>query len=110
LRVPKWAAFALLTYARKDLWFADDAVAANLAYYFVGDRDDINQIDATIQNHAAYNRFDLMVSYDPGLRWQRIRGEQFYVRVMNLLDRHYAEVLGFPSPPVSFVSGVKVDF
>jgi vitamin B12 transporter len=110
LRVPKWAAFALLTYARKDLWFADDAVAANLAYYFVGDRDDINQIDATIQNHAAYNRFDLTVSYDPGLRWQRIRGEQFYVRVMNLLDRHYAEVLGFPSPPVSFVSGVKVDF
>jgi outer membrane receptor protein involved in Fe transport len=110
VRVPKWAAFALLTYSHTGVWFAHDAVAASLAYYFVGDRSDINQIDAIIQNHAAYNRFDLTVSYDPGLRWQRIRGEQLYARVMNMLDRHYAEVMGFPSPPVSFVSGIKVDF
>jgi hypothetical protein len=30
--------------------------------------------------------------------------------VQNLLDRHYEEVLGFPSPAVNFVAGVKVDF
>jgi vitamin B12 transporter len=110
LRVPKYSAFALLTYAHKALWHADDAVAANLAYYFVGDRDDINQLTATIQNHAAYNRFDLTMTYDAGIPWRLIRDEQLYVRVQNMLDRHYAEVFGFPSPPVNFVAGVKVDF
>jgi hypothetical protein len=30
--------------------------------------------------------------------------------VQNMLDRHYAEVFGFPAPPVNFVAGVKVDF
>jgi vitamin B12 transporter len=110
IRVPKYSAFALLAYARKALWRPDDAVTANLAYYFVGDRDDINPTTSAIQNHAAYNRFDLTVSYDPGLRWGGLRDEQVYARVMNLLDRHYAEVMGFPSPPVNFVAGVKLSF
>jgi outer membrane receptor protein involved in Fe transport len=85
-------------------------VSANLAYYFVGDRDDIDQLTATIRNHAAYNRFDLTMAYDAGMRFGRIRGEELYVRVQNMLDRHYAEVFGFPAPPVNFVAGVKVDF
>jgi vitamin B12 transporter len=110
LRVPKWAAFALLTYAHKALWNTNDAVSANLAYYFVGDRDDIDQTTGTIRNNAAYNRFDLTMAYDAGLRFGRIRGEQVYVRVQNMLDRHYHEVIGFPSPPVNFIAGVKVDF
>jgi|GEM_PF-321097 len=110
LRVPKYSAFALLTYARKALWSSNDAVSANLAYYFVGDRDDIDQLTATIHNHAAYNRFDLTMAYDAGMRVGRIRGEELYVRVQNMLDRHYAEVFGFPAPPVNFVAGVKVDF
>ncbi|MGZ6252428.1 MAG: TonB-dependent receptor plug domain-containing protein [Candidatus Binataceae bacterium] len=110
LRVPKYAAFALLTYAHKSLWKMDDAVSANLAYYFVGDRDDIDQTTATIQNNAAYNRFDLTMAYDAGIRYGRIRGEEVYLRVQNLLDRHYNEVIGFPSPQVNFVAGVKVDF
>jgi vitamin B12 transporter len=110
LRVPKYSAFALLTYARKALWSSNDAVSANLAYYFVGDRDDIDQLTATIHNHAAYNRFDLTMAYDAGMRFGRIRGEELYVRVQNMLDRHYAEVFGFPAPPVNFVAGVKVDF
>ena len=110
LRVPKWAAFALLTYAHKALWNANDAVSANLAYYFVGDRDDLNPESSLIQNHAAYNRFDLTMTYEAGIPWRLIRNEQVYVRVQNMLDRHYAEVFGFPSPPVNFVAGVKVDF
>ena len=108
--MPKYSAFALLTYARKALWSSNDAVSANLAYYFVGDRDDLNPTTSMIQNHDAYNRFDLTMAYDAGIRFGRIRGEEFYVRVQNMLDRHYAEVFGFPSPPVNFVAGVKVDF
>jgi outer membrane cobalamin receptor len=110
LRVPKYSAFALLTYARKALWSSNDAVSANLAYYFVGDRDDLNPTTSMIQNHDAYNRFDLTMTYDAGVPWRLIRDEQVYVRVQNMLDRHYAEVLGFPSPPVNFVAGVKLDF
>jgi len=110
LRVPKYAAFALLTYAYKELFSSEDAVSANLAYYFVGDRDDINPTTSMIQNHAAYNRFDLTMNYDARIPWRLIRDEEVYVRVQNLLDRNYAEVLGFPSPAVSFVAGVKVDF
>jgi vitamin B12 transporter len=110
LRVPKYSAFALLTYAHKALWSSNDAVSANLAYYFVGDRDDLNQLTATIQNHAAYNRFDLTMTYDAGIPWRLVRDEQVYARVQNMLDRHYAEVFGFPSPQVNFVAGVKVDF
>jgi vitamin B12 transporter len=110
IRVPKYSAFALLSYARKALWMPDDAVAASLAYYFVGDREDINPMTSLIQNHDAYDRFDLTVSYDPGLRWRQISDEQVYARVVNLLDRNYAEVMGFPSPPINFVAGVRVDF
>jgi vitamin B12 transporter len=110
LRVPKWAAFALLTYTHKTLLTSDDAVSANLAYYFVGDRDDLDPVTSTIENHDAYNRFDLTMTYDAGIPWRLIRDEQVYARVQNLLDRHYQEVFGFPSPPVNFVAGVKVDF
>lgn len=110
LRVPKYSAFALLTYAHKTLWRPEDAIAANLAYYFVGDRDDLNPLTSAIQNNAAYNRFDVTLSYDPGLRWHQLRSEQLYVRVQNMLDRHYQEALGFPSPPVNFVAGIRADF
>ena len=110
LRVPKYSAFALLTYARKTLWRPKDAIAANLAYYFVGDRDDLDPLTSSIQNNAAYNRFDLTMTYDPGFHWRQLRSEQLYVRVQNLLDRHYQEALGFPSTPVNFVAGIRADF
>lgn len=110
LRVPKYAAFALLSYAHKELLTPGDAVSASLAYYFVGDREDLNPMTSAIQNHVAYDRFDLTVLYDLGARWRGVRDEQLYARVVNLLDRNYAEVLGFPSPPVNFVAGVKLDF
>jgi vitamin B12 transporter len=110
IRVPKYSAFALLGYKHRALWTADDAVTGSLAYYFVGDREDINPTTSLIQNHVAYDLFDLTMSYDPGLRWRQISDEQVYARVTNLLDRHYAEAMGFPSPRVSFVAGVKVDF
>ena len=37
------------------------------------------------------------MAYDAGMHFGRIRGEELYVRVQNMLDRHYAEVFGFPS-------------
>ncbi len=109
LRTPKYSASATMHYARSELLRAADALSADLVYVFVGDRDDVSPM-GTILDNAAYHRFDLTVNYSPGLQWNRIRTEQIYVRVQNLLDRRYQQVLGFKSPPVNFVAGVSVGF
>jgi vitamin B12 transporter len=108
LRVPKHSAQALLQYVRSDLFLPHDRALANLAYTFVGDRDDITTA-STIANHSAYSRFDLVVSYALGVPYGLIQNEEAFTRVENLLDRHYSEAFGFPAPPVNFVAGVKID-
>jgi vitamin B12 transporter len=108
LRVPKHSAQALLQYVRGNLLRPHDRALANLAYTFVGDRDDITTA-STIANHSAYSRFDLAVSYALGAPYGMIRNEQIFTRVENLLDRRYSENFGFPAPPINFVAGVKID-
>ena len=108
-RVPKYAASATLHYSHSEIMRAADAVSADLVYVFVGDRDDISPV-GTILNNPAYNRFDLTVNYSPGWQWQILRDEKLYVRVQNIFDRRYQAVLGFKSPPVNFVAGVKLAF
>jgi vitamin B12 transporter len=108
-QVPKYSATALMEYTHRDLFRPEDGLTTALAYTFVGDRDDITTT-GTIANHDAYHRFDLAVSYSPGIAWRGIRGEQIIARVQNLLDRHYSEAFGFPAPPINFMAGVKIDF
>jgi vitamin B12 transporter len=109
LRTPKYSASATLHYGINELLRAGDAASADFVYIFVGDRDDVSPL-GTILDNPAYQRFDLTVNYAPGFRWQRIRSEQVYVRVQNLFDRRYQQVLGFKSPPVNFVAGVTLGF
>jgi outer membrane receptor protein involved in Fe transport len=109
LRVPKYSASAQAQYTHRNLFRDDDQVTASMAYFFVGDRDDITTI-GTVANHNAYHRVDAAFSYSPGLHWRAIRDASFVARVENLLDRHYSEAFGFPSPPVNFMAGVKLDF
>jgi vitamin B12 transporter len=108
-RVPKYSASATLHYAHSELLRAADAVSADLVYVFVGDRDDLSPM-GTILDNTAYHRFDFTVNYSPGWQWQWIAGEQIYVRVQNMFDRRYQQVLGFKSPPVNFVAGVTLGF
>ena len=108
LRVPKHSAQALLQYTRGGVLRAHDKVTASLAYTFVGDRDDITT-EGTIANHDAYSRFDMVTSYALGAPWRWVNDEEVFTRISNLLDRHYQAAFGFPSPPVNFVAGVKVD-
>jgi outer membrane receptor protein involved in Fe transport len=108
-QVPKYSATALMEYTQRDLFRPEDRITTALAYTFVGDRDDITTA-GTIANHDAYHRFDLAVSYSPGISWRWIRDEQIIVRIQNLLDRRYSEAFGFPAPPVNFLAGVKFDF
>jgi vitamin B12 transporter len=109
LRTPKYSASSTLHYGRSELLRSSDRVSADLVYIFVGDRDDVSPL-GTILNNPAYHRFDLTVNYSPGFQWQRIRSEQIYVRVQNLFDRRYQQLLGFKSPPVNFVAGVTLAF
>jgi outer membrane receptor protein involved in Fe transport len=108
-RVPKYSASALAEYHRGQLLRAEDNFTAALIYTFVGDRDDITPV-STIANHDAYHRFDLALSYSPGIKLPHVRNVEGVAKVQNLLDRHYSEAFGFPAPPVNFVAGVKVDF
>jgi vitamin B12 transporter len=110
IRVPKYSAFSLLQYVHRGLWLSDDKVESSVAYFFVGDRDDIDPATSEIVNHGAYSRVDLVASYSAGVRWGLIGGEQAFVRVVNLLDRNYSEVLGFKSPTLNFVAGIKLEF
>jgi vitamin B12 transporter len=110
VRVPKKSAFGLLQYIGHGLCLPTDQVTLSFDYMFVGDRADIDPVTSSIRNHAAYHRFDTVASYQGGVRWGRVRNEEMFARVQNLFDRNYSEVMGFKSPSVNFVAGVKLDF
>ncbi len=109
-RVPKYSATALAQYIHDGFFRSGDTTIASLAYTFVGDRDDINPITDDIQNHDAYDLFNAVVSYSPGIQWGGIHNEQVYTRVQNLFDRNYSESFGFKAPPINFVAGVQLEF
>lgn len=109
LRVPKRSAYGVAQYEHRELALPRDKIALSLAYTFVGDRDDITTI-GTIRNHVGYHRFDATAVYDARAAWKRISNEEVFGRVSNLFDRHYAEEFGFPSPPVNFLAGIKLEF
>ncbi len=109
LRVPKHSASAVAQYEHAGIFSHSDKIRTNLVYTFVGDRDDVDQM-AAIRNHAGYHVFDAVVSYTPGIQWRSVGNEEIYVRVQNLFDRNYSQNLGFKSPPINFVGGIKLDF
>ena len=109
IRAPRYAASSTLRYAGREWFRSADSITADLVYIFVGDRDDVTP-EGWIRDNAAYHRFDLTLSYSPGMEWRRIRAEQVYARVQNLLDRNYAQVFAFKSPPINFVAGVVLVF
>ena len=109
LRVPKRLAFGVAQYEHRELMLPRDKITLSLAYTFVGDRDDITPI-GTIRNHVGYHRFDATAVYDARSAWERISNEEIFARVSNLFDRNYAEEFGFPSPPVNFLAGIKLEF
>lgn len=108
VRVPKYSAFGLLQYVHRGLLRPSDKLTLSLAYFFVGERDDITPV-GTITSHDAYNVFNATALYDARIPWRMVADEQAFVRIHNLFDRHYSETFGFPAPPINFVAGLKVD-
>jgi vitamin B12 transporter len=109
LQVPKRSAYGLAQYECRELLMPRDKTVLSLAYTFVGDRDDITPI-GTIRNHVGYHRFDATATYDAHARWDFVSNEEVFARVSNLFDRNYAEEFGFPSPPINFLAGIKLEF
>ncbi|HLX37121.1 MAG TPA: hypothetical protein VKR29_04945, partial [Candidatus Binataceae bacterium] len=109
LQVPKRSAYGLAQYEHRELLLPHDKITLSLAYTFVGDRDDITTI-GTVRNHVGYHRFDASAVYDARAVWERITNEEVFARVSNLFDRNYAEEFGFPSPPINFLAGIKLEF
>ncbi len=109
LRVPKYSASGLAQYVHEGLVNPRDRATLSFNYTFVGDRMDITPTSG-IGNNPAYHRFDAVMSYAAGLRINRVRDEEVFVRINNLTDRNYHEALGFRAPPINFMAGVKVDF
>jgi vitamin B12 transporter len=74
---------------------------ANLAGYFSGRRTDSDFQGLGLTQNPGYAKFDFAVSYD--LR----RGVTAFGRAENLFDRHYQEIIGFPTLGRDFRVGMK---
>lgn len=73
-------------------------------------------LNATVVDHReesrATNKRERTKGYtklDGSLTFQATKHFQVYGRIENLFDRHYAEVLGFPSPGTLFFIGGKLE-
>jgi outer membrane receptor protein involved in Fe transport len=87
--------------------FARGRLSADVTGYFRGKVLDVEP------NFGAFGG----LFYNPGfanfgvnVNYALPRGVTLYGNLRNALDRHYEEALGFPSPLLNFVSGVKWTF
>ncbi len=87
----------------------DDQLNVNLSVKVIGDRDDIDPRKGARTN-PMFARTDLAVSYTlPAFGWTTSR-LSVYGKMENLLDRRYQEVLGFRSPPFTYLAGLRLTF
>ncbi len=94
LRRPKHSATELLSYLG-NRW------GANWSGSFVGSRADSDFDDFNINHASGYVRADLG-------GWYQVHSRiTMYVNVQNALDRRYNEVVGYPSLPLNFRTGLR---
>jgi vitamin B12 transporter len=79
--------------------------SAELTGLWVGERDDVDATTYARVTSPAYLRVDAAVT---GPRV--LGGLSPFVRAVNLLDRDYSEVAGYPSPGIRFVAGLDLAF
>lgn len=80
-----------------------DSVRLNLDYRFVGARNN-NLANTPSQVLGSFNVVNLSASYDVTKNWQA------YVRVDNLFNENYEEILFFGTPIRSIFGGVRVNY
>ena len=97
LRRPERLANLVLTVTPPD-W------SVNLTARYVGDRADVDPATFARAEIGGFVTLDLAAERRLGARLSP------YARLENLLDREYAEVLGFPAPRRTLVGGLAVRF
>jgi vitamin B12 transporter len=95
LRRPKGSANLILTLAPGDWNF-------NLAGRYEGRRADLDPVSDATTTNPGYVRLDVAG------RWQALHWLAPYARIQNLANRHYDEVLGYPSLGRTLFGGVAV--
>lgn len=106
-RVAPHSGFFALTYTRSK-WFG------SLTGTLVGQRDDSDFLsDSSFGNSLLLPNRNLLGAYqrlELGGGYQVTRRVNVYTDVKNLLSEHYYEAFGYPALPLTFRSGVKVNF
>ena len=96
-------------YERRGLRGADDLLNLHVSLKVVGDRDDVDPLRG-FRTNPMYARTDVAVSYTFPSRFVSFSSLTVYGKIANLFDRNYQEVLGFRSPPLNYLAGVRVTF
>jgi len=76
----------------------------NFIGYFTGARNDSNFVNPAQISNPGYARFDMAASYDV------LRGVFLTVRVINLFDKEYQDVLGYPALGRYYMLGLRYAF
>jgi vitamin B12 transporter len=108
-RRPSQQGSLTVNYQRRGLRGGDDLLNLNLTLQVVGDRDDVDPLQG-VRTNPMYARTNLAVSYSFPLTFSPSVSLTIYGKIENLFDRNYQEVLGFRSPPLNYLAGMKVSF
>jgi vitamin B12 transporter len=76
-------------------------LGGDLTVAWVGPRADVDPVTGARTTNAGF------VTADVALAWRVIRGGELTLRVVNLADRAYQEVLGYPAPGRRVMLGVR---
>jgi vitamin B12 transporter len=109
LRRPRTQGAVQVNYQRPVLRGTDDLLTLNLNLDVIGDRDDIDPLSG-FRTNPMYARTDVAVSYTFPSRLFSFSQVTVYSKIQNLFDRDYQEALGFRSPPLNYLAGVRVTF
>lgn len=98
LRRPRWSGSITLA------GHLCDRLRLDLTAVVMGRRDDVDP--------AAFERSSApgFVTADLALAWRVLPGAELTLRTINLFDRRYQEVLGYPAPRQRVLGGVRVRF
>jgi vitamin B12 transporter len=96
LRRPEWGGSYTLT---GSMW---EGIRGDLTLIYVGARDDIDPTTFERIEVGGFATLDLAVA------WQISKTFEITGRAINLLDREYQEVRGYPAPRRRFMAGIRL--
>ena len=100
----------VVRYQRAGLLKTDDALDLTTNVNFVGDRANFDPTTFAIVNNTNYTVTNATVTYSFPLHARWPNRLAVFVRIANMFDRDYQEVLGFQSPPINWVMGTSLTF